>query len=82
LVRSSIEETLNALLDKEANKLVNTGKYERTNERMGNRSGYHTKQLTTTAGDVKLKVPRLKGIPFETQMLMFCRRGPYRNVSG
>ena len=33
LVRSSVEETLNALLDKEADELVNAGKYERSGER-------------------------------------------------
>ena len=30
LVRSSVEETLNALLDHEADELVNASKYERT----------------------------------------------------
>ena len=30
LVRSSVEETLNALLDKEADELVNAEKYERS----------------------------------------------------
>lgn len=38
LVRSSVEETLNALLDKEADELVNAGKYERSGERQGYRS--------------------------------------------
>ncbi len=33
LVRSSVEETLNALLDKEADELVNAEKYERSSER-------------------------------------------------
>jgi transposase-like protein len=32
LVRSSVEETLNALLDKEADELVNAEKYERSGE--------------------------------------------------
>ena len=33
LVRNSVEETLNALLDKEADKLANAEKYERSSER-------------------------------------------------
>ena len=33
LVRNSVEETLNALLDHEADELVRAGKYERTGER-------------------------------------------------
>ena len=39
LVRSSVEETLNALLDKEADELVNAQKYERSTDRQGYRSG-------------------------------------------
>ena len=35
LVRSSVEETLNALLDKEADELVNAEKYERSSDRLG-----------------------------------------------
>lgn len=33
LVRNSVEETLNALLDQEADELVNAQKYERSAER-------------------------------------------------
>jgi putative transposase len=74
LVRSSVEETLNALLDKEADELVNAEKYERSGERQGYRSGHYTRNLTTTAGDVKLNVPKLKGIPFETAIIERYRR--------
>ena len=41
LVRSSVEETLNALLDHEADELVNASKYERTENRNGYRSGHY-----------------------------------------
>ena len=61
LVRSSVEETLNALLDHEADELVNASKYERTENRNGYRSGHYERNFTITAGDVKLKVPKLKG---------------------
>ena len=40
LVRSSVEETLNALLDHEADELVNASKYERTENRNGYRSDH------------------------------------------
>lgn len=85
LVRSSAEETLNALLDHEADELVNASKYERTENRNGYRSGHYERNFTTTAGDVKLKVPKLKGIQFETAIIaqgMLRRRSPDRNVSG
>ena len=46
IVRDSVEETLNALLEAEAARLVGASRYERT--------------LHTTAGEVRLKVPKLR----------------------
>ena len=74
LVRSSVEETLNALLDHEADELVNASKYVRTENRNGYRSGHYERNFTTTAGDVKLKVPKLKGIQFETAIIERYKR--------
>lgn len=74
LVRSSVEETLNALLDKEANELVNVQKYERSTDRQGYRSGHYKRNFQTTAGDVELKVPKLKGVSFETAIIERYRR--------
>ena len=74
LVRSSVEETLNALLDKEADELVNAEKYERSTNRQGYRSGHYQRKLITTSGEVKLNVPKLKGIPFETAIIERYRR--------
>lgn len=69
LVRKSVEETLNELLDKEAEALTNAGKYERTADRRGYRSGHYQRNLTTTSGDVNLKIPKLKGVAFETAII-------------
>jgi len=69
LVRKSVEETLNELLDKEAEALTNAGKYERTADRQGYRSGHYQRNLTTTSGDVNLKIPKLKGVAFETDII-------------
>ena len=74
LVRSSVGETLNELLDKEADELINAEKYERSSKRRGYRSGHYQRKLTTTSGDVTLKVPKLKGIPFETAIIERYRR--------
>ena len=73
-VRNSIEETLNALLDKEADELVNAEKYERSSDRKGYRSGHYKRSLHTTAGEVELNVPKLKGVPFETVIIERYRR--------
>lgn len=51
LVRNSVEETLNALLDKEADELINAEKYERSADRQGYRSGHYKRNLHTTAGE-------------------------------
>lgn len=69
LVRDSVEETLNALLNHEADELVRAGKYERTGDRKGYRSGHYERNFGTTFGEVKLRVPKLKGIQFETAII-------------
>lgn len=53
-----MEETLNALLDKEADELVYAQKYERSLERQGYRSGHDKRNFQTTAGEVALNVPK------------------------
>lgn len=69
LVRGSVEETLNELLEQEAEKLTQAARYERNEARQGYRSGHYDRNLTTTSGDVTLHMPRLKGIPFETAII-------------
>ena len=74
LVGDSVEETLNGLLEAEAQQLTNAGKYERTAERQGYCSGHYSRNLTTMSGDVTLNVPKLKGVPFETAIIERYRR--------
>jgi transposase-like protein len=74
LVRESVEETLNKLLEQEASELLKAERHERTAKREGYRSGHYERNMTTTSGDVRLKVPRLKGIPFETAIMERYRR--------
>lgn len=74
LVRNSVEETLNNLLEQEAQELTKAARYERTEARQGYRSGHYQRNLTTTSGDVELKVPKLKGMTFETAIIERYRR--------
>jgi len=74
LVRSSVEETLNGLLEQEAQQLTNAARYERSAERQGYRSGHYSRSLTTTSGEVELKMPKLKGVSFETAIIERYRR--------
>ena len=66
LVRGSVEETLNELLEAEAEKLTQAARYERNEQRQGYSSGHYSRNLTTTSGDVTLKVPKLNESLFYT----------------
>lgn len=74
VVRSSVEETLNGLLEAEADRLCNAKRYERTSDRVDTRAGSYERQLHTKAGEVTLKVPRLRTLAFETQIIDRYRR--------
>ena len=69
MVRESVEKTLNELLDKEAEQLTNAEKYERTEARKAYRSGHYDRNLLTTSGNVKLKIPKLRNATFETAII-------------
>ena len=66
LVRDTVEETLNQLLDAEADQLCNAPKYSRSPERTDTRAGHYLRKLHTRAGEVQLKVPKLRKTTFET----------------
>ena len=74
VVRSSVEETLNGLLDAEADRLCQAKRYERSEGRVDTRAGSYERKLQTKAGEVNLKVPRLRSLPFETQVIERYRR--------
>jgi putative transposase len=74
LVRGSVEDTLNALLDAEADQLCNAARYERTEARRDTRAGSYERKLQTKAGEVKLKVPKLRQQTFETAIIERYRR--------
>lgn len=74
LVRKTIEETINAMLDEEADRLVGAGPYERTDERAAYRAGHYERGFTTTSGQVTLRMPKLKGMRFATAVIERCKR--------
>ncbi len=69
VVRKSVEETLNGLLDAEADALCQAHKYERTAERVSTRAGHYERDFQTTSGNVRLRMPKLRQIPFETEII-------------
>ena len=69
LVRGTVEQTLNAMLDAEADQLCNAQRYERSADRSNGRAGHYKRKLHTTSGEVELKVPKLRYAKFETAII-------------
>jgi hypothetical protein len=74
MVRGTVEEALNAMLDAEADRLCNAGRYERTEARRDTRAGNYVRSLETKAGKVDLKVPKLRRQTFETAIIARYQR--------
>lgn len=74
MVRKTVEETLNAVLDAEADQITQAHRYERSEKRVDTRAGHYTRKLVTKAGEVSLKVPKLRKLPFETAIIERYKR--------
>ena len=74
MVRGTVEETVNAMLDGEADRLCGAARYERSEQRQDTRAGSYERTLETRAGEVTLKVPKLRRQTFETTIIERCRR--------
>jgi putative transposase len=67
LVRGTVEETLNAMP-------CGAQRYERSADRVDTRAGSYDRKLHTKAGEVSLKVPKLRKQTFETAIIERYRR--------
>lgn len=74
VVRDSVETTLNGLLEAEAERLCRAKRYERTPDRADTLAGTYSRKFQTKAGDITLNVPKLRSLPFETQIIERYRR--------
>ena len=74
LVWGTVEETLNALLDEEADRMCRAQRYERSPDRIDTRAGHYSRKLHTQAGEVERKVPKLRRQTFETAIIERYRR--------
>uniref|UniRef100_UPI0022E979D7 transposase n=1 Tax=Bifidobacterium adolescentis TaxID=1680 RepID=UPI0022E979D7 len=74
LVRVKVEQTINAMLDAEADEIANAARYERKTDRRAFRAGHYERTLTAKAGKLSLKVPKLKGALFESAVIERYRR--------
>ncbi len=74
LVRGTVEETLNAMLEAEADALCGAQRYERSPDRVDTRAGSYPRQFHTKAGEITLKMPKLRNQTFETAIIERYRR--------
>ena len=74
MVKQTVEEMLNGMLDAEADRLCHARRYERSDERQDTRAGHYKRKLHVKAGEVELKVPKLRHLPFETAIIERYRR--------
>lgn len=74
VVLKTVEDALNGLLDAEADRLCKAGRYEHSADRVDTRAGTYQRQLHTRAGEVTLKVPKLRRLPFETAIIERYKR--------
>ena len=74
IVRGTVEETLNAMLDAEADELCKAQRYEHSPDRVDTRAGHYKRKLHTQAGEVEVKMPKLRQQTFDTAIIERYRR--------
>jgi len=74
LVRGTVEETLNAMLDAETDAMCGAQRYERSPDRVDTRAGHYNRKFHTKAGEVDLKMPKLRKQTFETAIIERYKR--------
>jgi putative transposase len=60
LVRESVRMVMQELIEAEATERIGAGRYERGESRVTERNGSRDRLLATQAGDVELKIPKLR----------------------
>ena len=60
LVRDSVRVALQELIELEATERIGAAPYERADDRVTERNGHRPRMLTTKAGDVELRIPKLR----------------------
>jgi putative transposase len=73
-IRLAAETIYQALIDAELSSVIGAFPDQRTEMRTGQRNGYRPRTLSTTAGDLELKIPRLRAGWFFPSLLERRRR--------
>jgi transposase-like protein len=73
-IRSATETLYQALIEAELTAVIGAGPHERTESRTAQRNGHRSRTLTTTAGDLELRIPKLRTGSFFPSLLERRRR--------
>ena len=74
LIRESVRLVMQELIETEATERVGAGRYERSESRVTDRNGSRTRLVATQAGDVELRIPKLRRGSFFPAILEPRRR--------
>jgi transposase-like protein len=74
LFRRLVEQALQDLIDAEVTAKIGAGRHERTDTRSNYRNGTRERALSTHAGDVELRIPKLRAGSFFPSLLEPRRR--------
>jgi putative transposase len=73
-IRTAAQTIYQALIDAELTAFVGAGPWERTDQRTAQRNGYRERTLSTTAGDLELRIGKLRSGPAFFPCLLERRR--------
>lgn len=68
LLKTIIEQTVQQVLEAEMEEVLQAGKSERSEQRLGYRSGYYSRTLVTRVGKIELRVPQDRQGRFRTEV--------------
>ena len=74
IIREGLAVVLQALIDAEATEVIGADRYQRTTSRTTHRNGSRGRLLSTKAGDVELRIPKLREGSFFPALLEPRRR--------
>jgi len=74
LIRESVRMVMQELIETEATEQIGAGRYERTEARTTERNGARSRLVATQAGDVQLRIPKLRKGSFYPSILEPRRR--------
>lgn len=60
LIRDLVRFCLQELVEAEATQVIGAGRYERAEGRLAERNGHRAKSIATQAGDLEVKIPKLR----------------------